>query len=150
MSPRALPRFVLLALLASPLAAFAAKPTQPVIEVYKTAACGCCKQWIKHLESNGFTVKAQDVSNPGDYRARFGIPADYGSCHTGRVGGYAIEGHVPAADIKRLLAEKPQARGLAVPGMPMGSPGMEGPRSDPYDVLLVKDGGKTAVYKQYR
>lgn len=153
MSRRTLPRLVL-ALLASPLAvplaASAAKPAQPVIEVYKTATCGCCKQWIKHLEANGFTVKAQDVSNPGDYRAKFGIPADYGSCHTGRVGGYAIEGHVPAADIRRLLAEKPQARGLAVPGMPMGSPGMEGPRSDPYDVLLVKDGGKTAVYKQYR
>lgn len=122
----------------------------PVIEVYKTATCGCCKQWIKHLEANGFTVKASDVANPGDYREKFGIPAEYGSCHSARVQGYAVEGHVPAAEIKRLLAEKPKARGLAVPAMPMGSPGMEGPRSDPYDVLLVTDGGKTTVYKHYR
>ena len=129
-----------------PLAAGAA---QPVIEVYKTATCGCCKEWVRHLEANGFTVKARDVDNPSDYREKFGIPAQYGSCHTGHVNGYAIEGHVPAADIKRLLADKPKARGLAVPAMPMGSPGMEGPRKDPFDVLLVKDGGKTAVYKRY-
>lgn len=135
-----------LALLALPLAASAA---QPVIEVYKTATCGCCKEWVKHLEANGFKVKAQDVADPGDYRQKFGIPAEYGSCHTGRVNGYAIEGHVPAADIKRLLADKPKARGLAVPGMPMGSPGMEGGRKDPYEVLLVKDGGKTAVFQRY-
>lgn len=147
MSRQVLSRFALASLLALPFAAGAANP---VIEVYKTATCGCCKQWIKHLEANGFTVKAQDVANTGDYRAKFGIPADYGSCHTARVGGYAVEGHVPASDIKRLLAEKPQARGLAVPGMPMGSPGMEGPRSDPYDVLLVKEGGKAEVYRQVR
>lgn len=147
MTPRFLPQFALLFLFSLPLAAGAA---QPVIEVYKTATCGCCKQWIKHLEANGFAVKAQDVDNPGDYRAKFGIPADYGSCHTGRVNGYAIEGHVPASDIKRLLKEKPKARGLAVPGMPLGSPGMEVGRSEPYDVLLVQDGGKAAVYRQVR
>ncbi|RZA36376.1 MAG: DUF411 domain-containing protein [Lysobacteraceae bacterium] len=134
------------ALLSLPLLASAA---QPVIEVYKTEYCGCCKEWIKHLEANGFTVKAQNVADPGGYRAKFGIPAEYASCHTGRVGGYAVEGHVPASDIKRLLAEKPKARGLAVPGMPAGSPGMEGARKDPYAVLLVKDGGKTSVYKRY-
>lgn len=137
------------AALALPLAAQAAKPAQPVIEVYKTEYCGCCKAWIKHLEASGFTVKAQDVADPASYREKFGIPAQYGSCHTGRVGGYAVEGHVPASEIKRLLAEKPKARGLAVPGMPMGSPGMEGARKDPYEVLLVKDGGKTSVYKRY-
>ncbi|MCC2955619.1 DUF411 domain-containing protein [Massilia sp. IC2-477] len=135
------------ALLALPLAASAA---QPVIEVYKTATCGCCKEWVKHLEANGFKVKAQDVENTSDYREKFGIPNEYGSCHTGRVNGYALEGHVPASEIKRLLSEKPKARGLAVPGMPMGSPGMEGPRKDAYDVLLVKDGGKTSVYKRYQ
>ncbi|SFD27067.1 DUF411 domain-containing protein [Massilia yuzhufengensis] len=141
------PRHVALAAaLAFPLLASAA---QPVIEVFKTATCGCCKEWIKHLEANGFTVKSQDVASTSDYRAKFGIAQQYGSCHTGRVGGYAIEGHVPASDIKRLLAAKPKARGLAVPGMPMGSPGMEGPRKDPYEVLLVKDGGKTAVFKRY-
>lgn len=143
---RFLSQTALVTALALPLAAGAA---QPVIDVYKTATCGCCKGWVKHLEANGFTVKAHDVDNPSDYREKFGIPAQYGSCHTGRVNGYAIEGHVPAGDIKRLLAEKPKARGLAVPAMPMGSPGMEGPRKDPYDVLLVKDGGKTAVYKRY-
>ena len=137
----------LAALLALPLAASAA---QPVIEVYKSAYCGCCKEWIKHLEANGFKVRSQDVANTSDYREKFGIPTEYGSCHTGRVNGYAIEGHVPASEIKRLLAEKPRARGLAVPAMPMGSPGMEGPRKDPYDVLLVNDGGKTSVYRHYQ
>ncbi len=134
------------ALLALPLAASAA---QPVIEVYKSATCGCCKEWVKHLEANGFTVKTQDVPNTSDYREKLGIPNEYGSCHTGRVNGYAIEGHVPASDIKRLLATKTKARGLAVPGMPMGSPGMEGARKDPYEVLLVQDGGKASVYKRY-
>ncbi|MBQ5945976.1 DUF411 domain-containing protein [Massilia sp. ST3] len=129
-----------------PLAAAAA---QPVIEVFKTSTCGCCKEWVKHLEANGFTVKAQDVENPSDYRAKFGIPEQYGSCHSGRVNGYALEGHVPAAEIKRMLAEKPKAVGLAVPAMPLGSPGMEGPRSDPYDVFLIKNGGQAAVYKHY-
>lgn len=133
-------------LAALPLAASAAGP---VIEVYKTATCGCCKEWIRHLEANGFTVKATDVSSPGDYREKFGIPTQYGSCHSARVQGYAVEGHVPAAEIKRMLAEKPKARGLAVPAMPMGSPGMEGPRKDPYDVFLVKDDGKASVYKHY-
>lgn len=147
---RFLAKASLAAVLSLPLAACAESSAKaPVIEVYKTEMCGCCKEWVKHLEANGFQVKAQNVANPGDYREKFGIPAEYGSCHTGRVGGYAIEGHVPAGEIKRLLREKPQARGLAVPAMPMGSPGMEGPRKDPYDVLLVKDGGKTSVYKRY-
>jgi hypothetical protein len=133
------------ALVGLPLAACAAAP---VIEVYKSASCGCCTGWVKHLEENGFVVKAHNVDNPSDYRQKFGIPNALGSCHTGKVAGYALEGHVPAAEIKRLLATKPKATGLAVPAMPMGSPGMEGPRSDPYDVLLVKD-GKTSVYKHY-
>lgn len=122
---------------------------QPVIEVYKTASCGCCKKWVKHLEQNGFAVKAHDVSNPGEYREKFGIPQELGSCHSARVAGYALEGHVPAAEIKRLLASKPKAAGLAVPAMPLGSPGMEGPRSDPYDVLLVGKDGKATVFKRY-
>jgi hypothetical protein len=134
------------ALIALPLAASAA---QPVIEVYKSATCGCCKEWVRHLEANGFRVNAHDVANPSDYRAKFGIPDQFGSCHSAKVQGYALEGHVPASDIKRLLAAKPKARGLAVPAMPMGSPGMDGPRKDPYDVYLVQDGGKTSVYKHY-
>jgi len=147
MSLRFLRQAACAALFALPLAASAA---QPVIEVYKSESCGCCKEWVKHLEANGFQVKAQNVANPSDYREKFGIPNEYGSCHTGRVGGYALEGHVPASEIKRLLREQPKARGLAVPAMPMGSPGMEGPRKDPYDVLLVKDGGKASVYRHYQ
>ena len=133
-------------LIGMPAIALAAKP---VVDVYKTASCGCCKGWVKHLEENGFAVKAHDVADPGEYRQKFGIPKELGSCHSARVGGYALEGHVPAADIKRLLASKPKATGLAVPAMPLGSPGMEGPRSDPYEVLLVKKDGKTAVFKRY-
>jgi hypothetical protein len=95
-------------------------------------------------------VKPVNVSNPEDYRARYGIPRALGACHTAVVEGYAIEGHVPAREIKRLLAEKPKARGLAVPGMPAGSPGMEGGGKAPYDVLLVGTDGKPAVYQSYR
>jgi hypothetical protein len=120
-----------------------------IIEVYKSESCGCCSEWVKHLESNGFRVKAQNVANPADYREKFGIPQVLGSCHTGMVQGYALEGHVPAAEIKRLLAEKQKAKGLAVPSMPMGSPGMEGHRKDPYDVMLVQGNGKYSVYKHY-
>ena len=121
----------------------------PVIEVYKSATCGCCHAWVDHLRANGFTVNTHDVANPSDYRERFGMPNELGSCHTALVQGYVIEGHVPAAEIKRLLAEHPKARGLSVPGMPLGSPGMEGPRSDPYDVMLVRADGKYSVYRHY-
>jgi hypothetical protein len=126
-----------------------ATAANPIIEVYKSESCGCCSEWVKHLEANDFTVKAQNVPNPSDYREKFGMPDELGSCHTGFVQGYALEGHVPANDIKRLIAEKLKAKGLAVPAMPLGSPGMEGPRKDPYDVLLVKGDGKYSVYKHY-
>lgn len=119
------------------------------IDVYKSATCGCCEDWITHLRKNGFTVNAHDVANPSDYREKFGMPRELGSCHTGMVQGYALEGHVPAADVKRLLAERPKAIGLAVPSMPMGSPGMEGPRADAYDVFLVQANGRRSVYRHY-
>lgn len=134
--------------LGSHLGAQAAIPL-PLVTVYKSASCGCCTEWIRHLQDNGFMVKAQDVANPSEYREKFGIPQELGSCHTGVVNGYAIEGHVPAREIKRLLAEQPKARGLAVPSMPLGSPGMEGPRSDPYDVLLVQADGRYSTYRHY-
>lgn len=127
----------------------AASAAAPVIDVYKSATCGCCKSWIKHLEANGFKVIAHDVANPSDYREKFHMPDQFGSCHSAKVQGYAIEGHVPASEIKRLLATRPKATGLSVPAMPMGAPGMEGPRSDPYDVLLVRDGKPATVYKHY-
>ncbi|RQO34801.1 metal-binding protein [Herminiimonas sp. KBW02] len=145
-------RTVLSALaLAGVLPGFALAKAQPVINVYKSATCGCCTEWITHLEQNGFKVNAHNVPNTAAYRTKYGVPSALGSCHTGIIDGYALEGHVPAADIKRLLAEKPKAKGLAVPGMPMGSPGMEveGQPSDAYDVLLFQADGKTRVYRHY-
>ena len=131
---------------------------QPLIEVWKDPNCGCCKDWMAHLQANGFAVKAHDVGNTAA-RRRLGLPDRYGSCHTATVGGYVVEGHVPAADIQRLLRERPKALGLSVPRMPIGSPGMDGPeyggRKDPYDVLLVTkslmgSNVSTRVYTSYR
>ncbi len=127
-------------------AALAAGPKQPPIaaEVWKDEGCGCCKDWVAHLEANGFKVKVNDGGNDAA-RAKLGVPAQYGSCHTALIGGYAIEGHVPAREIRRLLKEGPQAIGLSVPGMPVGSPGMDAAiyqgRKDPFNVMLLsKDG----------
>ena len=141
-------------LIASALAA-ATLPLQAqttrLVEVWKDPDCGCCKEWVKHLQANGFQVIAHDVDGPADMRAKLGMPDAYGSCHTARVQGYLLEGHVPAREVKRLLAERPQAIGLAVPAMPVGSPGMEvGNRQDPYDVLLVTANGRASVYQSYR
>jgi hypothetical protein len=123
------------------------------IEVWTSPSCGCCKDWVRHLQANGFEVKVHDGDN-SDARARLGIPVRYGSCHTGEIDGYAIEGHVPAADIRRLLDERPAATGLSVPAMPRGTPGMDGPAydgiEDPYDVLLVARDGSAQVYRSYR
>ncbi|HJU71237.1 MAG TPA: DUF411 domain-containing protein [Paucimonas sp.] len=121
----------------------------PVITVYKSASCGCCSGWVAHLEKNGFTVKVHDVADPSDYRDKLGVPSALGSCHTALVDGYALEGHVPARDIRQLLQTRPKARGLAVPSMPPGSPGMEGARSDPFDVLLFQPDGRYSVYRHY-
>ncbi len=126
--------------------------TKAQLQVWKDPNCGCCKDWVRHLEANGFQVLVDDSGNTAA-RARLGIPEKLGSCHTAQVGGYAIEGHVPARDIQRLLKERPAAIGLAVPGMPVGSPGMDGPlyggRKDPFDVLLVQRDGRTQVYRAY-
>lgn len=132
-----------------PLAAHAAK--KPTITVYKTPTCGCCQDWVTHLEQNGFKVVVHDVPSTIPYRAKFGVPADLGSCHTGVVEGYALEGHVPASEISRLLAERPKARGLSVPGMPVGSPGMEveGSRRDAFEVVLFANDGSRKVYQRY-
>jgi hypothetical protein len=134
------------ALIALPMLANAAAQA---VDVYKSATCGCCEEWVKYLRGNGFTVNAHDVANPSDTREKMGVPDRFGSCHTAVIGGYAVEGHVPAAEIKRLLAEKPKAKGLTVPAMVPGSPGMEGPTHMPYDVLLVRNDGSTTVYKHY-
>jgi hypothetical protein len=127
--------------------------TRPQLEVWKDPNCGCCQDWVTHLEANGFQVK---VNNSGNAvaRKRLGISDQLGSCHSALVGGYAIEGHVPARDILRLLKDRPQAVGLVVPGMPVGSPGMDGPayggRKDAYDVLLVLASGNTRVFQSYK
>ena len=124
---------------------------KPQITVYKTPGCSCCCEWIVHLEKNGFAVVANDVPGTEPYRERFGVPRSLASCHTGVIDGYAIEGHVPAEEIKRLIAEKPKARGLSVPGMPVGSPGMEvrGERRDAFDVVLFDESGKREIYRHY-
>lgn len=124
----------------------------PLVEVWKDPQCGCCQDWIAHLQAHGFTVRVHEVGNAA-MRQRLGLPARYASCHTARVGGYVVEGHVPALDLLRLLRERPTALGLAVPGMPVGSPGMDGPayggRRDPYDVLLVQRDGSSRVWARY-
>lgn len=147
MNRRSLIQAMLIGILSTPVLASA--NVAPVIEVFKSESCGCCTEWVNHLQKNGFTVKAKNVESPADYREKFGMPQELGSCHSGFVSGYAIEGHVPASEIKRLLAERPKAIGLAVPSMPLGSPGMEGERKDPYNVFLVHPGGKRSIYKHY-
>lgn len=133
------------------LGARATAPARPQVEVWKSPTCGCCREWIKHLQAHGFDVVAHDVAGPADVRERLGMPSRFGSCHTARVQGYLLEGHVPAREVQRLLKERPAAIGLAVPAMPVGSPGMEvGTRRDPYDVLLVTRDGRASVYQSYR
>ena len=126
--------------------------TRTAVEVWKDPNCGCCQDWVAHLEANGFSVKVNDTGNNAA-RSRLGIPKALGSCHTAQIGGYAIEGHVPAADIRRLLKEKPKAVGLAVPGMPVGSPGMDGAaygaRKDAFKVMLVLQDGNSRVFNAY-
>ena len=123
-----------------------------ILQVWKDPNCGCCKDWIAHLEKNGFATTVIDQGNNAA-RARLGMPQKFGSCHTALIQGYVIEGHVPASDIQRLLKEKPPALGLAVPGMPIGSPGMDGPaygdRRDAYQVLLIQRDGSTTVFNTY-
>jgi hypothetical protein len=114
--------------------------TLPHAVVYRDPTCGCCHKWVEHLEAHGFATSVRDMASMRSVKARFGVPPGLASCHTAEIGGYVIEGHVPASAIKRLLQEKPEARGLAVPGMPIGSPGMEGPDPEVYDVFLFGDG----------
>ncbi|MBD3610264.1 MAG: DUF411 domain-containing protein [Gammaproteobacteria bacterium] len=123
---------------------------EPAITVYKSPTCGCCKKWVTHLEDNGFDVEAKNVRNVAPIKDENGVPRRMRSCHTAVVGGYVVEGHVPASDIKRMLKEQPNIRGLAVPGMPVGSPGMEqGSRKDPYPVVAFDKKGNLAVYNRY-
>jgi hypothetical protein len=146
-------RDVVLALAASFAAAsfhVLAAPALPRVQVFKSPLCGCCEAWVDHMKASGFGVDVAEVDDPGVDRRRLGMPDAFGSCHTATVGGYVIEGHVPATDVKKLLGAKPTALGLAVPGMPQGSPGMEfGSRNDPYDVLLIDSHGRKTVFSHY-
>jgi hypothetical protein len=122
------------------------------MDVYRSADCSCCGKWAEHLRKNGFKVRLHNMSTSklDAIKTEARIPDKYASCHTGKIDGYVIEGHVPAEDVKRLLAERPKAIGLVVPGMPIGSPGMEmGKRKDPYEVLLLKEDGSTEVFARH-
>ena len=126
-------------------------PALPKVVVHKNASCGCCLLWVEHMQQAGFDVEVRNVENLAPVKARVGIPAGKDSCHTAEVGGYFVEGHVPAEDVKRLLAGRPDAKGIAVPGMPLGSPGMEVPdgRVQPYTVELVSADGTTSAFARH-
>ncbi|SRR5690554_5565872 len=142
-----------LLMLPAALSACTKASAAPTIRVHLGPSCGCCRDWVRHLEANGFDVETFEGGN-SEARARLGMPVEYGSCHTAEIAGYAVEGHVPATEVLRLIDERPNAVGIAVPGMPIGSPGMDGPayggRVDPYDVLLVRRDGSAEVYRAYR
>jgi len=122
----------------------------PLVEVWKTPTCSCCSKWVEHLKANGFRVEVHNEGQMNPLKTKLGIPQGLASCHTARVDGYLVEGHVPASDIKRLLAERPAGRGIAVPDMPIGSPGMEqGARQDPFDVVLFGDNDQRQVFSKH-
>jgi hypothetical protein len=121
------------------------------IQVFKSRYCGCCSGWVKHLEQNGFTVSVEESEDMDRIKSRLGVPENMESCHTAVVGGYLVEGHVPADDIHKLLKNKPKVKGISAPGMPMGSPGMEvpGEKPDRYDVVTFDENGKTGVFSNH-
>lgn len=121
----------------------------PTVNVYKTPTCGCCSKWVDHMRASGFAVVTHDMNDVTAHKQRLGVPPAMGSCHTAEVAGYLIEGHVPAADIKRLLADKPTAKGLVSPGMPQSAPGMDMPGKIPYEIFLVRQDGSTTTYARH-
>ena len=131
-------------------ATFAQKPA-PTVQVYKSPTCGCCANWVKHLQQAGFTTRVTENDDVASIKTQRGVPARVQSCHTAIVDGYVIEGHVPAADVQRLLRERPAVAGIAVPGMPIGSPGMEvpGQRPQAYDVVAFDKQGQLKVYASH-
>jgi hypothetical protein len=139
----------LVAMIGSWAAAQSGRTQPPTVEVYKSPTCGCCAKWMMHLQEAGFIVKATDVPEVSDIKTKYKVPVDLASCHTALVAGYVVEGHVPAADLWRLVKERPKIAGIAVPGMPEGSPGMEGPKPQPYDVIAWGD-GRSFVFATHR
>src|SRR5690349_4738488 len=140
-----------LAFLTAAPRALAAAPTAPALEVWKVRACGCCSSWARRFEQAGFAVTMHELDDVTPVRAAAGVPADLAGCHTAKVEGYIVEGHVPVEAVRRLLAERPAVVGLAVPGMPVGSPGMEveGAQPQPYKVMAFTREGKTSVYSSH-
>lgn len=128
---------------ALPMATLAAE-----ITVYKSAQCGCCKKWVEHMRQNGFEVKVLDVGNLDEIKRKHAVPRHLAACHTSIAEGYVVEGHVPADALKRLLSERPKVTGIAVPGMPIGSPGMEGDRKDSYEIISFDTAGETRVFER--
>ncbi len=150
--PDAQPYWVLAVQKDGKLEAFASHPAEAdpqVMQVYKSATCACCQKWVDYVRRRGFKVTVSEVSDMNSVKRDLGVPSKVAACHTAVVGGYFIEGHVPAEDITRLLAEHPDIAGLAVPGMPIGSPGMEGPIAQPYSVLAVQKDGKLTVFANH-
>jgi hypothetical protein len=143
---RSLVALLMLALLG---AGSAAASAAEVVDVYKSPNCGCCGKWIDHMKDAGFEVRTHNVMDVPLARKTLGMPERFGSCHTAKVGGYVVEGHAPAADVQRLLKEKPKAVGIAVPSMPPGSPGMESAKPVPYNTLLVQAGGEATVFAKH-
>jgi hypothetical protein len=123
-----------------------AEDALPTVTVWKSPNCGCCVKWIEHLRAAGFEVEAREARNLNAVRAQLGVPARLAGCHSAKVGDYLVEGHVPAEQVKSLLADKPDVAGISVPGMPVGSPGMEGPGGKDYDVLAFDKAGNTRVF----
>jgi hypothetical protein len=124
------------------------KPKPILISVYKSPSCGCCSLWVDYMRKNGFEAKVQDVENIGALKLKLGVREEFSSCHTTEVGGYIVEGHVPVEAVQRMLKERPKIAGIAVPGMPAGSPGMEVPsgKKDSYNILAFTSDGKTTVF----
>lgn len=151
MNIKAIAATLLLAVAVSGCSPSTAEPQLPGVTVHKSESCGCCKLWVERLRDGGFPVQVRNEDNLNAVKQRVGIPYGMGSCHTAEVEGYFVEGHVPVEDIKRLLRERPDAKGLTVPGMPAGSPGMEVPSGQvqPYEVLLVGRDGSTTVFSRH-
>lgn len=131
--------------------ASAGQPDATTVQVYKSPTCGCCSKWVDHMRASKFTVKATDTDDMASVKTRYKVPKSAESCHTSVIGGYVVEGHVPAADIRRMLKERPAIVGLAAPGMPVGSPGMEvpGQKPDAYDVIAFDKAGKSSVFASH-
>lgn len=140
--------YILIALAIAGSSAAIAAP-MPTVDVYKSPSCGCCGKWVDHMKQAGFKVQIHEMQDPSTMRAKAGIPDSYGSCHTAMVGGYTVEGHVPPADVQRLLRERPAAIGLSAPGMPASAPGMDMPGKTAFQTLLITKNGSSKIFAQH-